>query len=103
MLKNFVTPIINMFVALEYPRFTVADRCRGLSLSSTLVSRMMLRLRSDGDRHSCDSRMTEQTTVLITLSDLSGELDSIPPTPSDSLRFGGSRDGNEEDSELKRD
>jgi hypothetical protein len=40
---------------------------------------MMLRLRSDGDRHDCDSRVTEQTTVL-TLSELSGELSSVPPS-----------------------
>lgn len=62
MLKNFVTPIINV-------------------LSSTLVSRMMLRLRSDGDRHDCDSHVTEQTTVL-TLSELSGELSRVPPSVS---------------------
>ncbi|KAF8491340.1 hypothetical protein F5888DRAFT_1909595 [Russula emetica] len=76
MLKNFVTPIINV-------------------LSSTLVCRMMLRLRSDGNR---DSRVTEQLTVL-TLSELSGELSSVPPTAS--VHFGGY--GNEENSELKRD
>jgi hypothetical protein len=56
---------------------------------------MMLRLRSDGNR--CDSRVTEQTTVL-TLSDLSGELSSVPPSVS--VHFGGY--GNEESSELKR-
>jgi hypothetical protein len=56
---------------------------------------MMLRLRSDGNR---DSRVTEQLTVL-TLSELSGELSSVPPTVS--VHFGGN--GNEENSELKRD
>ena len=98
MLKYLVTPFINTFVALQYPRFTVADRCRGLSLSSTLVSRMMLRLRSDGDRHYRDSHVTGQTTVL-TLSDLSGELSSVPPTIS--VHCG--ECSNEENSELKRD
>ncbi len=52
---------------------------RGLSLSTTLVSRMMLRLRSGGTRRHCDSRVTVQTTVL-TLSELSGELSSVAPT-----------------------
>lgn len=89
-LKNFVTPTINVFVALQYPRFTVADRCWGLSLSSTLVSRMMLRLRSD-----C---VTEQATV-VTLSDLTVELSSVSPTVS--VHLGGY--GNEEDLELKGD
>ena len=97
MLKNFVTPMINVFVALQYRHFTAADRCQGPSLSSTLVSRMMLRLRSDGTRHYCDSRMMEQTTVQ-TLSELSGELSSVPPTVS--VHFGGY--GDEEDSGLKR-
>jgi len=92
MLKTFVTPIINVFVALQYLRFTVADRFWGLSLSSTLVCRMMLRLRSDGNRHYCDSCVTEQTTVL-TLSDLSGELYGVPP-PASVVHFGGY--GNEE-------
>ena len=104
MLKYFVTPSINVFVALQCPRFTVtddADRCRGLSLSSTLVSRMMLRLRSDGNPHYYDSHVTEQTTVL-TLSDLSGELSSVPPSAlTVSAHFGGC--GDEENSELKRD
>jgi hypothetical protein len=98
MLKYFVLPFINTFVALQYSRFTVTDRCRGLSLSSTLVSRMMLSLRSDGKRHYRDSRVAEQTTVL-TLSDLSGELVSVPPTVS--VYCGGY--GNEEHLELKRD
>jgi hypothetical protein len=59
---------------------------------------MMLRLRSDGNRHYCGSRVTEQTTVL-TLSELSGELSCGPPTVS--VHFVGY--GNEENSELKRD
>lgn len=79
-------------------RFTVTNQYRGLSLSSTLVSRMMLRLRSDGIRHYRDSRVTEQSTVL-TLSDLSGELFSVPPAVS--VHCGGC--GNEENLELKRD
>jgi hypothetical protein len=59
---------------------------------------MMLRLRSDGNRHHCDSRVTEQTTV-ITLSDLSGELSSVPPSVS--VHLDGCGDG--ENSELKRE
>jgi hypothetical protein len=99
MLKNFVTPIINVFVALQYlPASLLLTGVGGLSLSSTLVCRMMLRLRSDGNRHDRDSCVTEQTTV-VTLSDLSGELSSVPPVVS--VQFGGY--GNEENSELKRD
>jgi hypothetical protein len=59
---------------------------------------MMLRLRSDGNRNYCDSGMTEQTTVLV-LSELSGELSSVPPSVS--VHLGGY--GNEENPELKRD
>lgn len=59
---------------------------------------MMLRLRSDGNRHYRDSRVTEQTTV-ITLSELSGEISSVPPSVS--VHFGGC--GNEENPVLKRD
>jgi hypothetical protein len=59
---------------------------------------MMLRLRSDGNRHYFDSRVTEQTTV-IALSELSGEVSSVPPSVS--VHFGGY--GNEENPELKRD
>jgi len=59
---------------------------------------MMLRLRSDGNQPYCDSRVTEQATV-ITLSELSGELSSVPPSVS--VHFGGY--GNEENPELKRD
>jgi len=61
---------------------------------------MMLRLRSDGNRHHCDSRATEQNTV-ITLSDLSGELELSSVPPSVSVHFGGY--GKEENPELKRD
>jgi hypothetical protein len=80
------------------PALPFADRCRGVSLSSTLASRMMLRLRSDGNRNYCDSGMTEQTTVLV-LSELSGELSSVPPSVSVHLGVY----GNEENPELKRD
>ena len=98
MLKNYITPIINMFVALQYPAspLLIGVAGRDLSLSSTLVSRMMLRLRSGGDRHNRGSRVTGQTTV-VTLSDLSGELSSVPPSAS--VHFGGY--GNEENLELK--
>lgn len=59
---------------------------------------MMLRLRSDGKRNHRDSRVTEHTTVL-TLSDLSGELASVPPTVS-VVHCGGYGDG--ENSGLKQ-
>ena len=59
---------------------------------------MMLRLRSDSNRPYFDSRVTEQTTVLV-LSELGCELSSVPPSMS--VHLDGY--GNEENPELKRD
>ena len=75
--------------------FTVIDLHRGLSLSTTLVSRSMLRLRSDFAQR--DLRVTEQNTDVFfvpTLSGLSGEL---PSTPIAMTEY-----GEEEYPELKR-
>jgi hypothetical protein len=88
-----------VFVTRLYSHFILTDQHRGLSLSTTLVSRSMLRLRSDDTQHHRDLRVTEQTAdvyfVPTLLSELSGEL---PSTPTAVMEY-----GNEEDSELKRD
>ena len=74
-IKNFCTPFTTVFVDLLYLHITLADWHRGPSLSTTLVSRSMLRLRSEDSRHHHDSHVTEQTSdvrFVPTLSELSG-------------------------------